>query len=226
MFIGDGAKLVRDAFELAKEKCKDQNKVSFVQFIKCSVPRPHARRIHTGVVCFQKCVSGVCLRPFGVSGNGGFRACTLSGVFHFSSLRTPAAAVNSRLVAIKRSGRQDVEALGLICFGLATASDHAFVLIRAGLSSSLTSWTRSARRGSEGSSRGTGRCSGPCSNSSTSLTVSAATIRSRYRYRKGASYYILLAKFDRPKTRFVRSSNFLPRSSILPQQARVHVFEE
>lgn len=28
MFIGDGAKLVRDAFELAKEKCKDQNKVS------------------------------------------------------------------------------------------------------------------------------------------------------------------------------------------------------
>lgn len=28
MFIGDGAKLVRDAFELAKEKCKDQAKVS------------------------------------------------------------------------------------------------------------------------------------------------------------------------------------------------------
>lgn len=28
MFIGDGAKLVRDAFELAKEKCKDQEKVS------------------------------------------------------------------------------------------------------------------------------------------------------------------------------------------------------
>lgn len=27
MFIGDGAKLVRDAFELAKEKCKDQAKV-------------------------------------------------------------------------------------------------------------------------------------------------------------------------------------------------------
>ena len=31
MFIGDGAKLVRDAFELAKEKCKDQHKVRFVQ---------------------------------------------------------------------------------------------------------------------------------------------------------------------------------------------------
>ena len=35
MFIGDGAKLVRDAFELAKEKCKDQSKVSF----RCSLPR-------------------------------------------------------------------------------------------------------------------------------------------------------------------------------------------
>ena len=34
MFIGDGAKLVRDAFELAKEKCKDQHKVSCVQFFK------------------------------------------------------------------------------------------------------------------------------------------------------------------------------------------------
>lgn len=31
MFIGDGAKLVRDAFELAKEKCKDQSKVSCVR---------------------------------------------------------------------------------------------------------------------------------------------------------------------------------------------------
>lgn len=33
MFIGDGAKLVRDAFELAKEKCKDQAKVSLSLFV-------------------------------------------------------------------------------------------------------------------------------------------------------------------------------------------------
>lgn len=36
MFIGDGAKLVRDAFELAKEKCKDQEKVSGGVFCKDS----------------------------------------------------------------------------------------------------------------------------------------------------------------------------------------------
>lgn len=34
MFIGDGAKLVRDAFELAKEKCKDQDKVSSGVFLQ------------------------------------------------------------------------------------------------------------------------------------------------------------------------------------------------
>ncbi|CAM9247363.1 unnamed protein product [Chrysoparadoxa australica] len=33
MFIGDGAKLVRDAFELAKEKCKDQEKGGAIIFI-------------------------------------------------------------------------------------------------------------------------------------------------------------------------------------------------
>ncbi|CAM9788188.1 unnamed protein product [Ectocarpus fasciculatus] len=33
MFIGDGAKLVRDAFELAKEKCKDQHKGGAIIFI-------------------------------------------------------------------------------------------------------------------------------------------------------------------------------------------------
>eukprot|EP01084_Bolivina_argentea_P201654 344669_1 len=33
MFIGDGAKLVRDAFDLAKEKCKDQNKGGAIIFI-------------------------------------------------------------------------------------------------------------------------------------------------------------------------------------------------
>ncbi|CAM9717116.1 unnamed protein product [Phaeothamnion confervicola] len=33
MFIGDGAKLVRDAFELAKDKCKDQNKGGAIIFI-------------------------------------------------------------------------------------------------------------------------------------------------------------------------------------------------
>ncbi|CAM9238550.1 unnamed protein product, partial [Hapterophycus canaliculatus] len=33
MFIGDGAKLVRDAFELAKEKCKDQQKGGAIIFI-------------------------------------------------------------------------------------------------------------------------------------------------------------------------------------------------
>ena len=36
MFIGDGAKLVRDAFELAKEKCKDQHKVRFWNSFECS----------------------------------------------------------------------------------------------------------------------------------------------------------------------------------------------
>ncbi|RLN90849.1 hypothetical protein DYB28_011311 [Aphanomyces astaci] len=33
MFIGDGAKLVRDAFELAKEKCKDKSKGGAIIFI-------------------------------------------------------------------------------------------------------------------------------------------------------------------------------------------------
>lgn len=33
MFIGDGAKLVRDAFELAKEKCKDQSKVCLLRSV-------------------------------------------------------------------------------------------------------------------------------------------------------------------------------------------------
>uniref|UniRef100_M4BCW1 AAA+ ATPase domain-containing protein n=1 Tax=Hyaloperonospora arabidopsidis (strain Emoy2) TaxID=559515 RepID=M4BCW1_HYAAE len=33
MFIGDGAKLVRDAFELAKEKCKDQGRGGAIIFI-------------------------------------------------------------------------------------------------------------------------------------------------------------------------------------------------
>ncbi|KDO20506.1 26S protease regulatory subunit 6A A [Saprolegnia parasitica CBS 223.65] len=33
MFIGDGAKLVRDAFELAKEKCKDKDKGGAIIFI-------------------------------------------------------------------------------------------------------------------------------------------------------------------------------------------------
>ncbi|CEG50156.1 26s protease regulatory subunit 6a [Plasmopara halstedii] len=33
MFIGDGAKLVRDAFELAKEKCKDQDRGGAIIFI-------------------------------------------------------------------------------------------------------------------------------------------------------------------------------------------------
>ncbi|TYZ60631.1 hypothetical protein PybrP1_004888 [[Pythium] brassicae (nom. inval.)] len=33
MFIGDGAKLVRDAFELAKEKCKDQKRGGAIIFI-------------------------------------------------------------------------------------------------------------------------------------------------------------------------------------------------
>lgn len=42
MFIGDGAKLVRDAFELAKEKCKDQDKVS--QLCMPSLYLPNSKR--------------------------------------------------------------------------------------------------------------------------------------------------------------------------------------
>jgi 26S proteasome regulatory subunit T5 len=33
MFIGDGAKLVRDAFELAKQKCKEREKGGAIIFI-------------------------------------------------------------------------------------------------------------------------------------------------------------------------------------------------
>lgn len=103
MFIGDGAKLVRDAFELAKEKCKDQHKVRFCSVSRVftapikqhHVPDPRVNIVPpSSVVAVQCCICWaiVCLLAlFTFLANRGCRAsvlpvCCVSVFFYFSAL--------------------------------------------------------------------------------------------------------------------------------------------